>query len=206
MKMPDFSFEQKIISQKVAGVDEAGCGPWAGPVVAAAVMFFEYNQGLWAGLNDSKKLTTKKREQCFEMLTNSTSLVYGIGSASVEEIDNLNIGNATRLSVERAIAALPIQPEHVLIDGIRKPTINIPFTMIVKGDSLSLSISAASIIAKVTRDRIMTELSKKYPVYCWSKNAGYGTSIHQDALRNYGVTPHHRKSFAPIRALLGEAA
>jgi ribonuclease HII len=205
-KMPDFSFEQKIESQKVAGVDEAGCGPWAGPVIAAAVMFFEYNQQLWGNINDSKKLTAQKREHCFEVLTNSASLVYGIGSASVEEIDSLNIGNATRLSVERAIAALPIQPEHVLIDGVRKPSINIPLTMIVKGDSLCLSIAAASIIAKVTRDRIMTDLAKNYPMYYWSRNAGYGTALHQEALKNYGVTPHHRKSFAPIRALLGEAA
>lgn len=204
--MPDFSFEQKIESQKVAGVDEAGCGPWAGPVIAAAVMFFEYNQQLWGNINDSKKLTAQKREHCFEVLTNSASLVYGIGSASVEEIDSLNIGNATRLSVERAIAALPIQPEHVLIDGVRKPSINIPLTMIVKGDSLCLSIAAASIIAKVTRDRIMTDLAKNYPMYYWSRNAGYGTALHQEALKNYGVTPHHRKSFAPIRALLGEAA
>ncbi len=204
--MPDFSFEQKIGSQKVSGIDEAGCGPWAGPVIAAAVIFFEYNQQLWSNLNDSKKLTVKKREQCFEVLTNSASLVYGIGMASVEEIDSLNIANATRLSMERAISALPIQPDHVLIDGIRKPSINIPLTMIVKGDSLCLSIAAASIIAKVTRDRIMTDLAKNYPMYYWSRNAGYGTALHQEALKNHGVTPHHRKSFAPIRVLLGEAA
>ena len=204
--MPDFSFEQKIQSQKVAGADEAGCGPWAGPVVAAAVVFLKYDESLWTDLNDSKKLTAKKRERCFEALTNSPQLVYGIGEASVAEIDAINIGKATRLAMERAIANLPIKPEHVLIDGIRKPSISMPATMIVKGDSLSLSIAAASIIAKVTRDKMMQELGEEYPEYFWSRNAGYGTALHQDALKNYGVTPHHRKSFAPIKALLGEAA
>jgi ribonuclease HII len=204
--MPDFSFEQALQAQKVAGVDEAGCGPWAGPVVAAAVIFLKYDEMLWTDLNDSKKLTAQKREKCFEALIHSPWLVYGIGEASVNEIDSLNIGQATRLAMERAIAALPIQPEHGLIDGIRKPSLNFPTTMIVKGDSLSLSIAAASVIAKVTRDKIMQELDKKYPMYYWSKNAGYGTALHLEALKNHGVTIHHRQSFAPIRALLGEVA
>lgn len=204
--MPDFSFEQALPAQKVAGVDEAGCGPWAGPVVAAAVVFLKYDKILWADLNDSKKLTAQKREKCFEALIHSPWLVYGIGEASVNEIDLLNIGQATRLAMERAIAALPIQPQHALIDGIRKPSLNFPITMIVKGDSLSLSIAAASIIAKVTRDKIMQELDKKYPMYHWSKNAGYGTVLHQEALKHHGVTIHHRQSFAPIRALLKEVA
>ncbi len=204
--MPDFSFEQKTQSQKVAGVDEAGCGPWAGPVIAAAVLFLKHDQSLWVALDDSKKLTALKRDKCFEALTNSSQLVYGIGSASVDEIDEINIGKATRLAMERAIANLPTEPEHVLIDGIRKPSISMPATMIVKGDRLSLSIAAASIIAKVTRDKIMQELGKDYPMYHWSRNAGYGTALHQDALKNHGITPHHRKSFAPIKALLGEAA
>ncbi len=204
--MPDFSFEHKIQSQTVAGVDEAGCGPWAGPVVASAVLFLKYDEQLWTDLNDSKKLTALKRGKCFEALTCSPQLVYGIGKASVEEIDELNIGKATRLAMERAIANLPIKPEHVLIDGIRKPSISMPSTMIVKGDGLSLSIAAASIIAKVTRDKMMQKLGEEYPMYHWSRNAGYGTALHQDALKNHGVTPHHRKSFVPIRALLGEAA
>lgn len=204
--MPNFAIEQKLSSQKVAGIDEAGCGPWAGPVIAAAVIFFKYDEQLWSNVHDSKKLTALKREKCFLQLINSNSLVYGIGSASVEEIDALNIGQATRLSVERAITALPIQPDHALIDGIRKPSINIPLTMIVKGDNLSLSIAAASIIAKVTRDKIMNELSKDYPMYHWAKNAGYGTVLHQEALKKYGITPHHRKSFAPIRTLLDKTA
>ncbi len=204
--MPDFAFEQKLKAQKVAGVDEAGCGPWAGPVVASAVIFLKYDETLWADLNDSKKLTALKRRRCFEVLTNSQQLVYGIGTASVNEIDEFNIGQATRLAMERAISNLPAKPEHVLIDGIRKPSISMPATMIVKGDSLSLSIAAASIIAKVTRDKIMEELDKEHPMYHWSKNAGYGTALHQNALKSHGVTSHHRKSFAPIRALLGEAA
>lgn len=204
--MPDFSFEKNLSSKKVAGLDEAGCGPWAGPVVAAAVVFFEYNQEVWNTLNDSKKLTLKKRQQCFELLTNSSSLAYGVGISSVEEIDALNIANATCLAMKRALESLSTRPDHVLIDGNRKPPIDIPFTMIIKGDSLSLSISAASIIAKVTRDRIMHGLGKDYPEYYWSRNAGYGTVLHQEALKNYGVTPHHRRSFAPVRALLGEVA
>lgn len=204
--MPDFSFEKNLYSQKVAGVDEAGCGPWAGPVVAAAVMFFEYIEEKWSNLNDSKKLSAQNRKNYFEQLTNSPSLIYGIGLASVEEIDELNISNATCLAMKRALISLSIQPDYVLVDGIRKPLIDIPFTMIIKGDALSLSISAASIIAKVTRDQIMSDLEKDYPEYCWSKNAGYGTVLHQEALKKYGVTLHHRKSFAPIRALLGEAA
>lgn len=204
--MPDFFFEKKFHLKKIAGVDEAGCGPWAGPVIASAVIFSEYDQVFWANLNDSKKLSSQKRQEYFEMLTHSSSIIFGIGSASVEEIDELNIANATRLAMKRAIEDLSVPPEHVLIDGVRAPSINIPFTMITKGDSLSLSIAAASIIAKVTRDQIMRDLSKDYPMYCWSKNAGYGTALHREALKKYGLTPHHRKSFAPIRALLGKAA
>jgi len=203
---PDFSFEKNFIDKKVAGVDEVGCGPWAGPVLACAVVFFEYDQAFWNNVNDSKKLTARKRQESFELLTKSSSLVYGIGSASVEEIDQLNIACATRLAMERAVDNLPIRPEHLLIDGIRKPFIDIPFTMITKGDGKSLSIAAASIIAKVTRDRIMDDLAEDYPMYHWSKNAGYGTALHQDALRKYGLTPHHRKSFAPIRAMLRKVA
>lgn len=206
MMMPDFSFEKKLAPKKIVGVDEAGCGPWAGPVVAAAVMFFEYNDDIWSKLDDSKKLTMQKRQECFLLLTNSSSLIYGIGFSSVEEIDALNIANATCLAMKRALESLSIQPEHALIDGIRKPQINIPCTMITKGDGISLSIAAASIIAKVTRDQVMSDLEKKYPEYCWSKNAGYGTALHQEALKKYGITPHHRKSFAPIRALLSEVA
>lgn len=204
--MPDFLFEQTSGYQKVVGVDEAGCGPWAGPVVASAVIFFEYNEKPWSKLNDSKKLSKKKRELLYYSLTNSSQLTYGVGIASVEEIDMLNIAKATCLAMQRAIIALPEKPNYILIDGIRKPQINIPFELIVKGDSKSLSIAAASIIAKVTRDQIMDDISKSYPEYGWSKNAGYGTSFHEQALKRLGVTPHHRKSFAPIRKLIEETA
>lgn len=205
-RSPDFCLERECQYLQVAGIDEAGCGPWAGPVVAASVIFFEHDEALWQGINDSKKLTRVKRDKCYEQLISSTQLVYGVGSASLEEIDELNIANATCLAMERAVLALPIRPEYALIDGIRKPKINIPLSLVVKGDSLSLSIAAASIIAKVTRDRIMTEIGEKYPEYGWSKNAGYGTALHHNALKCYGVTPHHRRSFAPIRQLLNEAA
>ncbi len=203
---PDFRLERECQHLSVAGIDEAGCGPWAGPVVAAAVVFFEHDEAAWQDLNDSKKLVRTKRDQCYAQLTSSAQLVYGVGSASVAEIDTLNIARATCLAMERAVLALPMQPEYALIDGIRKPKINLPLSLVVKGDSLSLSIAAASIIAKVTRDRIMTEIGAKYPEYGWENNAGYGTALHRHALNCYGVTLHHRRSFAPIRQLLNEAA
>lgn len=204
--MPDFCLEKAYPSTKVVGIDEAGCGPWAGPVVASAVIFFEYDEAFWQDLNDSKKLSKTKREQCYVQLISSSKLVYGMGIASVAEIDKLNIAKATCLAMERAVLALPIQPEFALIDGIREPKINIPLKLIIKGDGISLSIAAASIIAKVTRDRIMAEIGAEHPEYGWSKNAGYGTAFHQNALKYYGITPHHRQSFAPIRNLLNEAA
>jgi ribonuclease HII len=205
--MPDFSYERNYCQTgRVAGVDEAGCGPWAGPVVASAVTFFEHDEKLWMNLNDSKKLSKTKREQCYDDLLNSKKLIYGIGMASVQEIDQLNIANATCLAMERAISSLCEKPDYFLVDGIRKPQIDIPLKLIIKGDSLSLSIAAASIIAKVTRDRTMTEIGEAHPEYGWAKNSGYGTSFHQNALKCYGVTSHHRTSFAPIRKLLDEVA
>lgn len=206
VKMPDFSLEKKTNCKIVAGIDEAGCGPWAGPVVAACVKFHEFDEAKWSELNDSKKLSKKKREHFFAELTASSQLTYGVGIATVNEIDELNIANATRLAMERAIKVLSYQPEHLLIDGIRKPSTNIPITTVIKGDSISLSIAAASIIAKVNRDEIMKHLSQDYPLYQWSKNAGYGTAFHQEMLKIHGITPHHRKSFAPIRALLEVSA
>ena len=131
---------------------------------------------------------------------------YGVGLASVQEIDQLNIARATCLAMERAILALYEKPDYALVDGIRKPQIDIPVKLIIKGDGISLSIAAASIVAKVTRDHIMAEIGEMHPEYGWAKNAGYGTSFHQNALKCYGITPHHRASFAPIRKLLDEAA
>lgn len=208
MNSPDFSFEKKTGKINVAGIDEAGCGPWAGPVVACAVIFFDYADSVkWNYLNDSKKLSPAKRLEYFDKITiASKDLTYGIGITSVEEIDNLNIGKATRLAMERAVANLKITPTMALIDGIRAPTLDIPIQMITKGDSLSLSIAAASIIAKVSRDDIMNKLDKIYPQYGWAKNAGYGTARHINAIKEHGITEQHRKSFAPIKKHIQEAA
>lgn len=205
---PDFFFENNTGKNNVIGIDEAGCGPWAGPVVAAAVMFFDYsNHEKWQYLNDSKKLTAIQRQEYFKKITlASNEIIYGIGIASVNEIDTLNIGGATRLAMKRAVSALAIAPSIALIDGIRAPKLNIPIQLIKKGDSLSLSIAAASIVAKVSRDAIMRTLDKAYPEYGWAHNAGYGTPKHTQAIQEHGITEHHRKSFAPIKNYIKEAA
>ena len=195
--MPDFSHEQQVTGP-VAGIDEAGRGPWAGPVVAAAVILNPDKTP--SGLNDSKKLTAKRREALYDEII--TSADVGIGEASVEEIDALNILQATFLAMRRAVDNLTEKPAHLLIDGNQKPKIDIPSTTIVKGDSLSLSIAAASIIAKVYRDRIMADLAKSFPDYGWETNAGYGTAAHRAGLDMVGVSPHHRKSYAPIARLM----
>ena len=196
---PPFLIEQQL-QGPVAGIDEAGRGPWAGPVVAAAVILDPEN--IPAGLNDSKKLSEARREALFELIQKSAH--WGIGEASVEEIDSLNILKATHLAMTRAIAQLPIRPSHCLVDGNRAPKIDIPVQTIVKGDQISLSIAAASILAKVFRDRIMKKLAEDYPHYGWEKNAGYGVPEHQRALKLVGISPHHRKSFKPIRESLLE--
>jgi len=196
---PDFSFEDQY-PDPVAGMDEAGRGPWAGPVVAAAVVLNRGN--VPDGLNDSKKLTEKKRLALFDLIKASAHVGVGIGT--VEEIDRINIARANDLAMERAIAALPKPPAFVLIDGNWVPRgLTIPARAIPKGDGLSLSIGAASIIAKVTRDQIMTDLAHQHPGYGWETNKGYGTKTHSDALGKLGVTPHHRRSFKPIHKILG---
>ncbi|TAN37476.1 MAG: ribonuclease HII [Verrucomicrobia bacterium] len=194
--------------QRLAGVDEAGRGPWAGPVVAAAVVIepafaqTELN-GLLRGLNDSKKLTPQRREFFFELLQQRTEVAIGVGQASVAEIDELNILRATHLAMARALAALQPPADFALVDGLPVKGLPCPHRAIVRGDSLSLSIAAASIIAKVTRDRQMLELDREFPAYGFAAHKGYGTEVHQRALRTLGVTPHHRRSFRPIRELLG---
>jgi ribonuclease HII len=210
MDRPTFDLEKAVASslsfcQTIVGIDEAGCGPLAGPVVAGAVIFLTHDrpetlQGL---INDSKKLTEKKRKTAFEKLEelNGTALHVGVGVAQVEEIDRLNIGQATRLAMERAVAALKVQPDFALIDGIRKPTLPCPAQMVVKGDARSLSIAAASIVAKVTRDQLMKDLDTQFPAYGWGKNAGYGTAAHIAALHAWGITPHHRRSFEPVKTI-----
>lgn len=207
--MPDFSIESRY-KGLVAGFDEVGCGPWAGPVVAGSVVFYTNNlpDGWSTRINDSKLMTPKNRREVYEWMARYKGdlLDFGVGIASVAEIDILNIRQAALLAMRRAFDELKQKPDHALVDGIAKPTLPIPVQPIKKGDVLSLSIAAASILAKVTRDQLMETLAKSYPAYGWEKNAGYGTPQHQAALRAHGVTPHHRRSFSPIAALLIEAA
>ena len=199
--MPDLKFEQNA-GGIVAGIDEVGRGPWAGPVVAAAVII-DRDQipfCLSNSIDDSKKLSLVKREEIASRLPSCAKI--GIGAATPYEIERLNILGATLKAMERAFNALPVKPDFALVDGNKMPALPCPAQNIIKGDSSSLSIAAASIIAKVTRDRIMTKLSLRYPGYGWERNAGYGTAQHSKALRDIGLTPHHRKSFAPIIKIL----
>ena len=199
--MPDFSIETQVKSngfKLFCGVDEAGRGPLAGPVCAAAVILNEEIEGL----NDSKKLSEKKREALFDEIKEK-ALSYSIAFASVEEIEEHNILNATYLAMNRAIDGLNIKADFALIDGNRVPTgISVPCETVVKGDAKSCSIAAASILAKVTRDRLMLEEDEKYPEYNFKKHKGYGTKEHTDAILKYGMSPIHRPSF--LKKLLGE--
>ena len=176
----------------ICGVDEAGRGPLAGPVYAAAVIL--PRDAVIEGLNDSKKLTEKKRDALFDVIT-ERALTYGIASASVEEIEKLNILNATFLAMNRAVAKLDPAPELALIDGNRNTGIAMSSRCIVKGDSRCADIAAASILAKVSRDRYMLNLAEKYPQYHFEQHKGYGTKLHYEALREYGPSPEHRLSF-----------
>lgn len=195
---PTFDLERSW-QGPVAGVDEAGRGAWAGPVVAAAVILKP--EAIPSGINDSKKLSREAREKLYDLIVASAAAV-GIGEATVEEIDGANILAATFIAMGRAVAALGVTPCHVLVDGNQRPPLDAPLTCVVKGDGRSLSIAAASIIAKVYRDRLMAELDQTAPGYGWARNAGYGTADHQRALDMVGVTPFHRKSFAPIHKLM----
>jgi ribonuclease HII len=181
----------------VAGIDEAGRGPLAGPVVAAAaVLPAEFSL---AGLNDSKQLTETVREQFFAALTAPGKLVcYGIGIAEPAEIDRLNILGATFLAMQRAVSALPVEPDHLLIDGLPVPVFQQPQTAVVGGDGISKSIAAASVIAKVTRDRMMKKWHCEFPQYDFDQNKGYGTRAHLESLQIHGPCPIHRRSFAPV--------
>jgi ribonuclease HII len=203
MTKPSFELEQQYPGN-VAGVDEAGCGCWAGPVVAGAVILSpSIPVDILNKINDSKKLSPSKREDLFKVFQTLPDLIQiGIGTASVEEIDSLNIRKAAFLAMHRALSNLPLAPDMALVDGIGKPQLPCAYKTIIKGDQLSLSIGAASVVAKVTRDHMMTKLAQDYPVYGWEKNAGYGTAFHQDALAQHGITPHHRTTYAPIARLL----
>ncbi len=186
----------------VAGIDEAGRGPWAGPVVAAAVILDPAH--VPEGLDDSKKLSAHKREALYGALQEHA--VIGVGIADVEEIDRNNILGATFHAMQRALAGLAQAPGAALIDGNKAPALPCPAHCIIGGDGCSPVIAAASIIAKVTRDRIMAELALTHPGYGWETNMGYGTKAHADGLARLGVTAHHRKSFKPVQALLGPSA
>ena len=200
--LPDFSYESAAMARGlafVAGVDEVGRGPLCGPVVAAAVRLDPAR--VPAGLNDSKLLTSAGREGLFEALHEVAELA--VGMASVEEIESLNILRASHLAMCRAVAGLARSPDHLLIDGNLLPLdLVISAEAIVKGDARSVSIAAASVVAKVTRDRIMVDLAQQHPGYGWERNAGYPTKDHLEALRNLGVTPHHRRSFKPVHNIL----
>ncbi len=206
--MPDFSYEDAALAKGrtlVCGVDEAGRGPWAGPVVAGAVILDRATlpPDLVSGLDDSKKLKPARRRELLDGLQGHA--VIGVGIADVAEIDDLNILQATMLAMARAVEGLGHDPapDVALVDGNKAPNLGCRVECIVRGDGKSLSIAAASIVAKVTRDRIMAGLAETFPGYGWETNAGYGTKQHQTALKALGVTPEHRKSYAPIRKILG---
>ena len=204
--MPDFQLESNLTG-RIAGIDEAGLGPWAGPVSAAAVVLDQANlpDALRDGLDDSKKLSPRTRDALFDALHEQARLGnvdIGVGLSSVAEIERNNILAATMTAMARAVTDLDRPVDIALVDGNRVPNLTCTVQTVVKGDQRSLSIAAASIIAKVTRDWIMAELDAQHPGYGWAHNAGYGTAEHRAALLQLGVTPHHRRSFKPIAALL----
>ena len=201
--MPDFILEAaaaKAGRPRVAGIDEAGRGPLAGPVVAAAVILERrsLSRDLRHGLADSKTLRQPQRERLYAALYRAEDIEIGIGRAEVAEIDAGNILRATMFAMARAVRQLGVRPDVALVDGNHAPALGCPVQCVVGGDKRSLSIAAASIVAKVWRDRIMAGLARAIPGYGWERNAGYGTPEHLDALERLGVTPHHRRSFRPV--------
>ena len=200
--MPDYEFEKAAVNSGfscICGVDEAGRGPLAGPVCAAAVILPE--GAVIEGLDDSKKLTEKKRERLYDVIK-ETAVAYSVAYGTLEEIETVNILEATYLAMNRAIEGLNVKPDFALIDGNRVPRrIKIPCETIVKGDSKSMSVAAASVLAKVTRDRLMLEYDKKYPEYNFKKHKGYGTKEHTELIKQYGPCEIHRLSF--LKNILG---
>lgn len=200
--MVDYSIENEYREKGfniICGVDEAGRGPLAGPVYAAAVIL--PSDCVIEGLNDSKKLTEKKREKLFDEIKDK-ALAYGIASADEKEIDEINILNATFLAMKRAIASLSVKPDLALIDGNQKPHTDIEEVTVIKGDAKSTSIAAASVLAKVSRDRFMLEMAEKYPQYEFARHKGYGTKLHYEKIAQYGVCDIHRRTF--LKKILGE--
>jgi ribonuclease HII len=199
--MPHFKLE-RAAGGRVAGVDEVGRGPLSGPVLAAAVVFPRgVSRKLAAMLDDSKRLTAAQRLEAFVAI-NASRAEIAIAAASVAEIERLNILHAAMLAMCRAVARLPIAPDHALVDGNRPPALRCPVQCVVGGDGISLSIAAASIVAKVVRDRLMERLDRRYPGYGWDRNAGYATQAHRRALAALGPTPHHRAEFGPVARML----
>jgi len=215
-QLPSLEEEMALLNQGysfIAGIDEAGRGPLAGPVVAAAVILPlgdasphsltpDECMECFAGVRDSKQMTPRERERLYDVIMQH-ALAVGVGIGSVEIIDERNILQATKYAMREAIVRLTPSPQALLLDAIYLHDIELPQRSIIKGDALCLSIAAASIIAKVTRDRIMVELHELFPVYSFAQNKGYGTPEHLAALREHGACPHHRQSFAPVRELYG---
>ncbi len=204
--MPHYIYESRLLKTMagpVCGVDEAGRGPLAGPVVAAAVILDR--KRIPKGLNDSKQLSEEDREMLFPQIM-AMAISVGVGEASVDEIDLLNIRMATHQAMARAVRALSVAAEFALVDGNDAPALPCRCDTLIKGDGRSVSIAAASIVAKVTRDRLMVRLHDQHPQYNWKNNKGYGTPDHYVGLKSHGVTVHHRRSFSPVRNIvLGEA-
>ncbi|TQI65711.1 ribonuclease HII [Clostridium sp. KNHs216] len=197
-----FAYENMALKKSyrmICGIDEAGRGPLAGPVFAAAVILPPGQ--MIEGLNDSKKLSEKKREALFDVIK-KTAIVYAVGFATEQEIDKINILQATFLAMKRACDGLSVRPDLALVDGNRMPRLGMDTQTIIKGDALSASIAAASILAKVSRDRLMTEIDRIYPEYQFAKHKGYGTALHRELLKQYGPSPVHRKTF--LKKILGE--
>ncbi len=192
-------FDNLFGYELLAGVDEAGRGPLAGPVFAAAVILPP--DCILEGVNDSKKLTEKRREELYDVITQK-ALAWSVASCDEKEIDEINIRNATYKAMNLAVNSLKIKPEYVIVDGDAVTNMEIPHTCVIKGDAKSLSIAAASILAKVSRDRYLLELDKQYPQYQFAKHKGYGTKLHSEMILKYGPSPVHRRSF--LKKLLGE--
>jgi len=196
--MADFKIENSL-KGVVAGIDEAGRGPLCGPVVAAAVIFLKQDQDFIYEINDSKKLSKKKRAELYKKIINNDNVMFSQAIVDNDIIDRVNIFNATKIAMQQAYDRLKLKADHILIDGKFKMIKSENAIAVIKGDSLSLSIAAASIIAKQVRDNIMLDLDALFPEYKWSKNQGYGTKEHLEAIDKFGITKYHRFSFSPIK-------
>ena len=202
--IPDFEIEKNCGYKIVAGVDEAGRGPLCGPVVAGAVVFKKYDFDDMPIIRDSKQMSQRQREIAYDWIVNNPDIVWSVAQCSATEIDELNILRASLTAMKRAVAGLDVTAEYCLVDGNKMPD-KMNGCAVVKGDARSLSIAAASIVAKVTRDRIMHDLAQKFPQYAWDKNAGYPTAQHLAAIEKYGVNEHYRKSYGPVKKVLKTA-